>query len=315
MITETQTGKLNGDLVRGLSIDALSIPESGWPLRPFQIVSLLDMNKFVPGKFVYLRDQLHETEKLLAHTIPASADISDEVDKFIRLLAELVNEVRKPLEMMANEDEVASRFSSLLVRINGHSRDEGGRSNVAVQHELRVFRETLERGIGQRLFLFVPKPEANYYDQQALFGKDVAETFPQANKEITQAGNCYSIQAYTAAIFHSMRAVEHGARAMVAELRIVSKLKKKAIELCDWGELIKALEDKVLDLGSKKSKSAKAMKTYEYYSQAVAQFRHFRGAWRNSVSHLRKTYQPGEAKDVMDNTRQFMQHLAIKLKE
>jgi hypothetical protein len=53
----------------------------------------------------------------------------------------------------------------------------------------------------------------------------------------------------------------------------------------------------------------------EYYSHAVGVFRNFKDAWRNKVSHVRHVYQPEETKDAMDNTRQFLQHLAEKLKE
>src|SRR5229473_1338601 len=43
MIADNQTGELNGDLVRSLSIEALPTSANGWPPRPFQIVSLLEM--------------------------------------------------------------------------------------------------------------------------------------------------------------------------------------------------------------------------------------------------------------------------------
>src|SRR5438477_6087152 len=43
MIAELQTGKLNGDPVWSLPIEALSTSENGWPPRPFQIVSLLQV--------------------------------------------------------------------------------------------------------------------------------------------------------------------------------------------------------------------------------------------------------------------------------
>lgn len=50
-------------------------------------------------------------------------------------------------------------------------------------------------------------------------------------------------------------------------------------------------------------------------SKLEEQFRNFKDAWRNNVSHTRTVYQAGQTKDIMDNTRQFMQHLAERLKE
>src|SRR6266705_2818187 len=46
MIADIQTGQPSGDLVRVLSIKALPTSENGWPPRPFQIVSLLDLRKY-----------------------------------------------------------------------------------------------------------------------------------------------------------------------------------------------------------------------------------------------------------------------------
>src|SRR5947199_328325 len=56
MIADIQTRQPTGDLVRSLSIDALPTSENGWPLRPFQIVSLLEMFSFDAHRFMYMPD-------------------------------------------------------------------------------------------------------------------------------------------------------------------------------------------------------------------------------------------------------------------
>lgn len=175
-------------------------------------------------------------------------------------------------------------------------------------------RNRIYDGLGERMFMFIPAKDAEYYNHFALFGQEVATNFPKANKEITAAGNCYATGNYTACVFHLMRAVEYGARKMVIAMNVQGQL-GKPIELCDWGDLVRVLEEglKALSNGSRKKVHKKA--TFEFYNHAVAQFRNFKDAWRNNVSHTRKTYQPGITKDILDNTRQFMQHLATRLKE
>jgi len=148
-----------------------------------------------------------------------------------------------------------------------------------------------------------------------LFG--VKSKFPKANEEITQAGNCYATGSYTACVFHLMRAVEIGARKLVIALNAAKYLMppNRPVELCTWEDLLKALDKGVTDKGANTRNDPVKKATYEYYNHAVAQFRNFKDAWRNNVSHKRETYQQGKAKDIMDNTRQFMQHLASRLTE
>jgi hypothetical protein len=164
-------------------------------------------------------------------------------------------------------------------------------------------------------FVYIPKDKEQYFEQPALFDNDevsVSDRFPEALADIKAAGNCYAVGMYTACVFHLMRVVEHGARKMMSDLKARRHLPtpRKPIELCDWGELITAI-DKALGQLSAGTRTSMAKKNkFEFYNHAVAQFRNFKDAWRNNVSHLRRTYKHGGAKDVMDNTRQFMQHLS-----
>lgn len=171
--------------------------------------------------------------------------------------------------------------------------------------------ECLKTDLDKSVFMFMPLVEAKYYDQDELFGSEVKARFPKATKEIVSAGNCYATGNNTACVFHLMRAVELGARTMFRGMKATKHL-KRPMTLCTWGELTAALDEglKGLTIG-KRSNTAKA-NTFQFYSHAVGVFKHFKGAWRDPVSHTGRFYQPGETKDIMDNTRQFMQHLASR---
>lgn len=167
------------------------------------------------------------------------------------------------------------------------------------------------------VFGFIPREHAPYFQQDALFGTEVNESFPSAAEDIKEAGNCYAHGLYTACVFHLMRAVEVGARRMVGALKAGKYLNppNRPVELCTWDDLLKALDKGVADLAAGTRTDPRKKATYEFYHHAVGQFRNFKDAWRNNVSHKRETYQPGKTKDIMDNTRQFMRHLASRLKE
>lgn len=178
----------------------------------------------------------------------------------------------------------------------------------------------LQKDLRQYTFLWMPTDSARYYEQKEMFGPDVAKGFPKANEEITLAGNCYATGNYTACVFHLMRTAEIGARAMVSGLRAQKHLLNQKglripVELCDWHTLISALQKGIDAKSAGVGTDTRKKKTFEFYNHALGSFRNFKDAWRNHVSHTRELYQPGKTKDIMDNTRQFMQLLATRLKE
>jgi hypothetical protein len=189
----------------------------------------------------------------------------------------------------------------------------------ALKHQLAELIEEIARVLGRAKFMMIPSYDAAYFDNADLFGPTVARNFPNANKEITEAGSCFAAGRYTACVFHLMRAVELGARRMVSKLKVQQHLVKNShavpVELCDWGMLIAALEKGVATLSHGTATSKRKKETFEFYNHAVAQFRNFKDAWRNNVSHTRTTYDKHLATSVMENTRQFMQHLVTRLKE
>lgn len=179
-----------------------------------------------------------------------------------------------------------------------------GQVRAGFQNELR-----------KRLFMFMPAEQAKYFNESELFGPDVSNRFPRANKEITEAGNCYATGNNTACVFHLMRAVEVGARCMVSRLKVQSHLHGQPIELCDWGTLVAAIQKGVDTLSTGTRINIRKKKRFEFYNHALGSFRNFKDAWRNHVSHTRELYLDGQTKDIIDNTRQFMTHLARELKE
>jgi hypothetical protein len=180
--------------------------------------------------------------------------------------------------------------------------------------------ECMETDLGRRLFMFMPLAESKYYEQEELFGPRVKTRFPEANKEIVAAGNCYATGNYTACVFHLMRVTEMGARAMVTGLKVQKYLLNRKgqqipVELCDWQTLITALQKGVDAKSAGAGTNTRKKKTFEFYNHALGSFRNFKDAWRNHVSHTRERYLPGKTQDIMDNTRQLMQHLATRLSE
>src|ERR1051325_4437987 len=295
---------------------AISIPASGClGLHPFQIVRLLDM----------IEADVKELVTLIVGLVSVKKRLEDDTTELLKAGGE-PKEVRAELAVkhgagilawMRNTQGVCSKYG---LDITYWPRQAGGyvhepeRYKTTLSEYINSVKHGIYEKLEQRKFIYMPSAEAEYYDQAELFGPEVCDKFPKANKEITAAGNCYAIGNYTACVFHLMRAVEYSGRRLVIALKVQGKL-GKPLALCDWGDLMRALDEGVqsLSTGSRKNTHKKA--TFEFYNHAVAQFRNFKDAWRNNVSHTRTTFMPGVTKDIMDNTRQFMQHLATRLKE
>lgn len=299
------------------SLAQLSTKATVWNVRPFQIVSLLEMLEHRANLFY---TATHMLCKLHQDIITAIKDPGRGSDALPTLLeASRVASLEKRLRAVCDDQFEYARVLERLSYLNGQEPRlqplVGGPFTLsALKHQLDELMNEIARTLGDAKFMMIPSYDAAYYDNPVLFGPAVADRFPNANQEITEAGSCYATGHYTACVFHLMRAVEHGARAMVKALRVSSALNTK-VELSTWNELITALEGGLKSAAAGRRKSLAKSQSSEFYNHAIGQFRNFKDAWRNNVSHTRKTYQQGETKDILDNTRQFMQHLATKLKE
>lgn len=165
-------------------------------------------------------------------------------------------------------------------------------------------------------FLFIPSERAAYFNNKSLFGQEVAAKFPNANREFQEAGNCYATENYTACVFHLMRSLEYGLRALARNLRVSFRRGRKIvpIDLQHWGNIINEIESKIDEL-NKLPRSRHKTRSLQFYSEVAKEFRYFKDAWRNHVMHTQAEYNQRDADRVIEHVRDFMQHIATKLKE
>jgi uridine phosphorylase len=70
---------------------------------------------------------------------------------------------------------------------------------------LRELRQAIENELASRKFVMIENDKLDFFEQENLFGKQVAKAFPLARNEIRSAGNCLAMDLNTAAVFHLMR--------------------------------------------------------------------------------------------------------------
>src|SRR5207253_1089631 len=89
-----------------------------------------------------------------------------------------------------------------------------------VAKQILRLRKDLERDLKQKIFMSLSEEDIKYWQQPELFGSEVKAKFPKANEETTAAGTCFAINDYNGCVYHLMRTVEYGARAMLKQLAV-----------------------------------------------------------------------------------------------
>jgi len=200
-------------------------------------------------------------------------------------------------------------------------------NSSAVATELRNIREAVDYELGRRLFIRV-SPERNHcleqFSKESLLGPEVPTNFPSAVPDIREAGNCLAAECNTAAVFHLMRVVEWGLRALCADLgfsRVKSKIKKSGrvvytpIEYSEWERILDELQERV-DRKIVRIKRGPSKQTQQqFYYPALQDIRGIRDAWRNHVMHTRDEYNHEDADAILSHVKRLMSTLATRVTE
>ena len=301
-----------------------SVSNQGVEWKPFQKYTLFDFMKIYQSTSIH---NLHFLFFSLCNRID-EMQIDNHIgedyalnEKQIKAIQQILNSLERDLEYLNLEFSLkyVEHTRSLLSKTLRYDKycDKIEELNLRIEDELK--------GI---TFGFVPNDLAVYLNNENIFGMQVAESFPSANKELTEAGNCFAHGLNTACVFHLMRAVEIALKVMYFDMTkrktitVDAKRKKtKPIILCDWQKIIGALKAEYKKLDEKSSSSEKRKQKLIFYSEAINTFELFKNAWRNTISHgndvaeNRKTYLQGETEDIIKSTKHFMQHLAKRIKE
>lgn len=285
-----------------------SVKASVWNVRPFQIVSLCEMIEFYAAPFVHLMSRLAAIQAAI-EAQDGNLQSQQEIDNVLlwfhdakstcdRYELDIEGCLSRLREKVAQPDQTKTKLPDLILELRHRISDE----------------------LEQRLFMYMPMSAAEKFEKDDLFGSDVKAQFPAAITDVKAAGNCYATGSYTACVFHCMRVVELGARAMVRSLKVQSHLVNRSrvrvpVGLCEWETVRKALQGGVDALSAGAGTDMRKKKKHEFYSHALASFLNFKVAWRNHVSHTRERepYTEFTAMIVMTNTKHFMAHLATRL--
>jgi len=185
-------------------------------------------------------------------------------------------------------------------------------------------RHCLVDELGNRKFLYVDPERSDFVDSDSLFGDRVRDAFPSATFDIRQSGNCLACELPTAAVFHLMRSVEWGLRALgtslgIKKLRSRSKKTGKVtytpLPWGTWEDVLNNIKSRVAERIHKAIRGPRKQQYQEFYNPLIDCIERFKDAYRNHVMHTRREYTNQEALAIFDQVRYFMSRLAERLNE
>lgn len=280
--------------------------------------SLLDMVKFKGESFVQLARLLHALEMLYKGTVTGIEMSFENIAKARNIsptkmdfstaeypeaaCVSLVRSLPQYREHLVNAGlrQSLKSFDRLIKTLERRPVKMSDLTTQAIDVDQRICDELEDAELWQ-----VASDHLKYLvaDPLKLEGK-----FKAVYRDAEEAGKCLAYDRGTACVFHLMRIIECGLRALSVSLNdptLDSKTNpswEKILGRCDK-EMQKPLNDR-----SDKWKQDEA-----FYSTATANLRAVKDAWRNPTLHVERDYAPEDAQDVWNAVGAFMRHLAKKL--
>lgn len=215
----------------------------------------------------------------------------------------------------------AKFYAALTVlRTTKHWLSQGHCLYSAAISELQHVLDSLEHELDTNRFFMLSGDGKKFFGRN--FGKTVSDAFPSASTDVLEAGNCLALDRSTAAVFHLMRAVEWGMRALCAHLgfarlksRKGGKVRFTPVSHAEWEAMLNELHIRVDAKMNRLSRGKEKQTTQEFYYPILQDLRGFRDAWRVHTMHTRRDYTFKDAEAIYGHVRRFMVQLSTRVKE
>ena len=174
--------------------------------------------------------------------------------------------------------------------------------------EMRVLLETIYAGLHDQLIYRYPQEKNTVISKWKTEWTGVISSFPSSEIDVATGVDLWALGHSTASVFHFMRVLEHGLRAMAADVG-------KTFDIQQWQNIIDEIESEIRRLGKNLPRGSAKNERLQFLSEAAKEFVYFKDGWRNYVSHGRSAYDEHQARSVMEHVRVFMSVLSTKLSE
>jgi hypothetical protein len=224
--------------------------------------------------------------------------ITEEDIKRTNAMLELVISFATQFELASVQDRVSvvKRKLDLTMR------------HGSLANECRVLRETIDFGLKNQLVYRYPREQGELLQRWLKDWEAVLEKFPSAKVDIFAATDLWAMGHFTASVFHSMRILEHGLRALARDVGL-------SFDIQNWQNIIDQIEAAIRGLAKSLPRGSEKNESLQFLSSAAKEFSYFKDGWRNYVSHSKGVYDVYQARGVLEHARSFMTTLSSRLSE
>ena len=135
-------------------------------------------------------------------------------------------------------------------------------------------------------------------------------SFPRTSFEVEEAAKCVALGRHTAAVFHAMRMLELGVKALAKRLAIDDPTKPAEK---NWSFILKAIKARIDELypSNQRMPGSEGAEFEALYANLDA----VRNPWRNATMHVETIYAPHEALHILRCSAFFMRKLHVLCNE
>lgn len=165
----------------------------------------------------------------------------------------------------------------------------------------RRIKSTLRNELSTVNVLVLDSSKTKYYKYGIpLFGMEVNDRFPSATDDLIDVGRCIAFNNGTSAVFHLMRVMEAGLKALAKSLNIPYAP--------SWESYIRQINAKIE--AKHKAKPRGWKKDESFYRDIAGDLTTIKIAWRNPTMHIVKRYNVDDAEIIFNAVKEFMMRLA-----
>jgi hypothetical protein len=284
---------------------ALRRPSLDIPMPPHGLWSLWDMLTFDAGVVIRALSALRELEEIIDNFQETEArKKTDVIPEETRVqFRKRIGELLEPIERLNLKVAVVS-----LYELRSDIEPENNVSYSFVADSIRLTAITLRREISLiKTFCIEPAKETYYTIDFGTFGSEFEALFPTAIYELDEAGKCLALSRATGAVFHLMRTMEVGIRAVSRRLKIDDPTKDAEK---NWAVIIRKIKGEIDRLSARGKWNDK-----QFFLEVYASLDAVRTAWRNPTMHVETKYTDDEAEHIFIAVRGFMKKVYARMDE
>lgn len=176
---------------------------------------------------------------------------------------------------------------------------------------LAGIKEAFKQELRTRLFLHIYPHRIPYYGGTVWQGPKITEfqkifeAYSSSRFDVTEAGNCFCCERFTACVYHLMRVAEYGLVSLATTIGSGVPPKNAS-----WDGMIRAIREHLNALSSGSSKPKDWKNQEQFYSEMSSWFTDIKNAWRNPVSHVPRAYDESQAEGMFLAVKNVMNLLA-----